>query len=198
MDLTDLIPSKPAIKLLGYLLAALALFGAGYYQGYSREEAKLVAAAAAFQEKLDGVVAGYNSTIAANNLKAAKITSDLTATAVELSTQLKDKQNELDRKTAKLNDLAKVNVDAATGATTGGLSLHGSSCAGREPSTGIGLRSPGDPSAASQPGSKAECRLDEQTSRALISIASDGDKAIIQLNAVIDLYNDVKAKGCQP
>lgn len=34
--------------------------------------------------------------------------------------------------------------------------------------------------------------LDKQTAQDLIGITSDGDKAIIQLNACIDLYNDLR------
>lgn len=198
MDLTDLIPSKAIVKYLALAFLALGLYGAGYYQGYSHEEAKLVQEAARFQKELDSVVAGYNQTIAADNLKSAKITSDLQAATIDLSTKLKDTQNELDKKTAELKGHAKVIVDPNTGIATGGLSLHGASCTGREPSTSVNIRSPSDPESASQPGSKAECRLDEQTANALISIAADGNKAITQLNSVIDLYNEVKAKGCQP
>ena len=34
--------------------------------------------------------------------------------------------------------------------------------------------------------------LDRQVAQDLISITADGDKAIIQLNACIDLYNDIR------
>lgn len=41
--------------------------------------------------------------------------------------------------------------------------------------------------------SEARAELDSKTANDLVSIAADGDQAIIELNACIDFYNNLKA-----
>ena len=43
-------------------------------------------------------------------------------------------------------------------------------------------------------GAETRAELDPEVANALITIASDGDKAISSLNACIDIYNEVRSK----
>jgi len=43
-------------------------------------------------------------------------------------------------------------------------------------------------------GTETRAELDPEVANALITIASDGDKAINQLNACVDIYNEVRSK----
>jgi hypothetical protein len=49
-----------------------------------------------------------------------------------------------------------------------------------------------EPSCSTSGATENGAELDRQVAQDLISIASDGDKAIIQLNSCIDLYNNIK------
>lgn len=49
-------------------------------------------------------------------------------------------------------------------------------------------------SCATSGNTEARAELDPETSQSLVAIADDGDSAIRQLNACIDLYNEVRSK----
>lgn len=49
-----------------------------------------------------------------------------------------------------------------------------------------------EPSCSSSGDAENGASIDRQVAEDLISIASDGDKAIIQLNSCIDLYNNIR------
>jgi hypothetical protein len=49
-----------------------------------------------------------------------------------------------------------------------------------------------EPSCSTSGATENGAELDRQVAQDLVSIASDGDKAIIQLNSCIDLYNNIK------
>jgi hypothetical protein len=49
-----------------------------------------------------------------------------------------------------------------------------------------------EPSCSTSGATENGAELDRQVAQDLISIASDGDKAVIQLNSCIDLYNNIK------
>ena len=49
-------------------------------------------------------------------------------------------------------------------------------------------------SASSTRGTEARAELDPEASKSLVSITADGDSAIRQLNACIDIYNQVRSK----
>lgn len=188
---------KNAVSIGVYFLALLAVMGAGaYLYSHYISGPELKAA----QKQYDDLVRTYNEAIRNAN-KAASIKSAENAQVVgDLTSKLKETQDDLSRKTKKLRDLAKIipNPPTAPGrpsvGSTGGLSIVGASCDGQR--TPGNVQAGADPAPTAGSGNQAQCRLSESTANALISIAEDGDAAINQLNSVIDAYNKVQANGC--
>lgn len=56
------------------------------------------------------------------------------------------------------------------------------------------VQAPAGDALATGAGNEARAKLDPETAESLISITEDGDKAIRQLNAVIDAYNALRIK----
>jgi len=50
-----------------------------------------------------------------------------------------------------------------------------------------------DPASAARAGVEARCDIDPTAAQSLVTIAADGDKAIRQLNELIDFYNQVRS-----
>lgn len=78
-------------------------------------------------------------------------------------------------------EIARLNSDVATGAVR--LSI-----ATRQ------VQASGDARATCGAGTEARAELDPAAAQDLIAIAADGDSAIRQLNACIDLYNETRNK----
>lgn len=77
------------------------------------------------------------------------------------------------------DQIARLNSDVSTGALRLSVATRG-------------VQGCGDAGAASGNSSEARAELDPTVAQALVGIAADGDRAIRQLNACIDTYNQVR------
>jgi prophage endopeptidase len=90
--------------------------------------------------------------------------------------------NDISAKYLKAQEDAETRKNTVTAGIRSGavrLSIPTAACGGESAATASGNRA------------KARTELDRQTAESLVSIASDGDRAIRQLNACIDAYNKV-------
>ena len=200
----------PAAKGALKIVALAAAVGFVYYSGYSnaneKGNAKLLARTVQDQKVIDDVVAKYDKAAGLANLAASLKTKALQEDLDRATDKLKEGIKNADAKAKKLLDQAKQTVTEVvpttpgghtTTLTTGGLSIRGHATCDRPGiSDTTGLQAPSYPETEPRNGFKDECRLDGQTAKDLISIVTDGDKAIVHLNAVIDAYNRVQVAGC--
>jgi len=85
--------------------------------------------------------------------------------------------------------VAQKNVDVWRRGVDGGTVRVSIAAATNQVCTNTDL---GKADAAATIGNQARCELDPTTANALIGIAQDGDRAIEQLNAIIDFYQGIK------
>ena len=196
---------KVLIKIAAALLAVGFIYFSGHHSGYNQAEEigkqNVIKQAAADQIKYDGLVTSYDKATKAANILAEEKTDALKATIDSIAGNYNRVLKESNEKSKQLLAASKTTSVISKGrdgrnvvSTTGGLSINASSCTG--PNTSNGVQAPGNPTAAGGPEAKTEARLDGKTSGDLISIVTDGDAAIVQLNAVIDAYNKVQESGC--
>lgn len=97
---------------------------------------------------------------------------------VRIETQMQNIATEADEKLKQEKKNAQVKIDALKSSVAdGSVRMYvRASC------------NPSSPSGDTENGAE----LDRQTAQDLIGITADGDKAILQLNACIDLYNDLR------
>jgi hypothetical protein len=110
-----------------------------------------------------------------------KLTEQLNSNAM----QLKEANNALDQKSSDLDRAIRA----------GRVRLPAPSCVQASPSPSIASGNSNQESAKSD--RKADSVADEserQTLAAIAAIVAEGDKAILQLNACIDAYNQVRAQ----
>lgn len=189
---------KLILKSVGIFLFALVFFAAGSYVTHQRDSKILLAQVAADQSKLDSVISSYNVAIEKANGEAALQTEKLRTEIVALTNDLKAKEDELAKRKNELLHKSKITVSSDGKRSTGGLSLTGAVCDKNGSSPTVNLQAGGNTGTAAGIGNEAQCRLNESTATALITIAADGDSAVNQLNEVINAYNRVRVQGCGP
>jgi hypothetical protein len=107
------------------------------------------------------------------NEKARAVEEQRVQEANDHATALKDANDQADKTITKLNaDLAAGRVRFSIGA------VQPTQAAGAAPRTGAETR----------------CDIDPEAAQSLVAIAADGDKAIRQLNELIDFYNQVRTE----
>lgn len=115
--------------------------------------------------EMQAEIAGKNEEARAKEQELQKQLNNQTSQLMEANNVISEKQSSLDR-----------------AIRAGRVRLPSASCVQSGPSTG--------PAAGNRPEAAAES--DRQTLELIAQIAADGDRAIVQLNACIDAYNQVK------
>lgn len=153
--------------IITVIVTVLVIFGIyryGFHKGWGERDAEMQAAIAAANEK--------SRTIEQN------LTKQITANA----TQLQEANNALDQKSSALDRAIR----------TGRVRLPAPSCvpapAGSPAPTGDRQEARAEPDRQADPASDSE----RETIRLIAQIAADGDRAIVQLNACIDAYEEVR------
>ena len=143
------------------------LFRSGYHNGWGDRDAEMQAEIAKANEQ--------------SRATEQKLTEQLNSNA----TQLKEANNALDEKSSALDRAIRA----------GRVRLPAPSCVQASPSPAS--TSGNSPEKATQPDRKVDSVADEserQTLAAIAAIVAEGDKAIVQLNACIESYNQVRAQ----
>ena len=152
---------------IAVLLTLLVIFGIyrfGFSKGWSERDVEMQAAIAKANEE--------------SRAKELKLTEQINANA----TQLQEANHALDEKSSALDRAIRA----------GRVRLPAASCAPAAP--GAAAAAGDRDEARSQPDRAADEALaaERETLRLIAQIAADGDRAINQLNACIDAYNQVR------
>jgi len=115
--------------------------------------------------EMQAEIAGKNEEARAKEQELQKQLNNQTSQLMEANNAITEKQSALDR-----------------AIRSGRVRLPSASCVQSSPSTG--------PAPSNRP--EAATESDTETLRLIAQIAADGDRAIVQLNACIDAYNQVK------
>ena len=159
--------NRTIIIVVVTLLVIAGLYKYGYHNGWSDRDAEMQAEIAKANEQ--------------SRATEQKLTEQLNSNA----TQLKEANNALDEKSSALDRAIRA----------GRVRLPAPSCVQASPSPAS--TSGNSPEKATQPDRKVDSVADEserQTLAAIAAIVAEGDKAIVQLNACIDAYNQVRAQ----
>lgn len=159
--------NRTIIIVVVTLVVIAGLYKYGYHNGWGDRDAEMQAEIAKANEE--------------SRSKEQKLTEQLNSNA----TQLKEANNALDEKSSALDRAIRA----------GRVRLPATSCV--QASTGASVASGNSPEKATQPDRKTDSVADEserQTLAAIAAIVAEGDKAIVQLNACIDAYNQVRAQ----
>lgn len=144
--------------ILGFVLALLGSFGAGYWQGKDDENQK------------------QQAEIALLNQKSRETEQKLIQEAYDATLKLKKAQ-------ANAQTISqKRNADIDSGALKLRIPVKAPECP---------VSTAADPTPPARDSVQATAELDREAAKNLIAITDDGDKAIRQLNACIDAYNQV-------
>jgi hypothetical protein len=123
---------------------------------------------------------GYQRRVAEDQAEIERLNTEARAKEAELDKAKKDKSIAI----RKANDaIAQKKSDVYSRVDSGELRLP----------TSCGVQANSDAGATSGDSAHAS-DTERQTIKALADIASDGDKAIVQLNACIDFYNTVRSQ----
>jgi hypothetical protein len=159
--------NRTIIIVVVTLLVIAGLYKYGYHNGWGDRDAEMQAEIAKANEE--------------SRSKEQKLTEQLNSNA----TQLKEANNALDEKSSALDRAIRA----------GRVRLPAPSCVQASPSPAS--TSGNSPEKATQPDRKVDSVADEserQTLAAIAAIVAEGDKAIVQLNACIEAYNQVRAQ----
>ena len=159
--------NRTIIIVVVTLVVIAGLYKYGYHNGWGDRDAEMQAEIAKANEE--------------SRSKEQKLTEQLNSNA----TQLKEANNALDEKSSALDRAIRA----------GRVRLPAPSCV--QASTSPASTSGNSPEKATQSDRKADSVADEserQTLAAIAAIVAEGDKAIVQLNACIDAYNQVRAQ----
>ena len=159
--------NRTIIIVVVTLLVIAGLYKYGYHNGWGDRDAEMQAEIAKANEE--------------SRSKEQKLTEQLNSNA----TQLKEANNALDEKSSALDRAIRA----------GRVRLPAPSCIQASPSPAS--TSGNSPEKATQPDRKVDSVADEserQTLAAIAAIVAEGDKAIVQLNACIEAYNQVRAQ----
>lgn len=195
-----------ARRILIAVGVALAL-GFTYYSGYHREhsvmEEKIVALTAANQEAIDKIKEEHRVAVLKADMASGEKTGVLLAKITALDTELDKRKTEYATREkairAQVTPTYVLNKDVNGGRNyhvVGGLSISALACSQAIPDSTGRVQASGNTSPDTWPESTVEARLAGKTAEDLISIVTDGDKAIVQLNEVIEAYEAVQAQGC--
>ena len=159
--------NRTIIIVVVTLLVIAGLYKYGYHNGWGDRDAEMQAEIAKANEQ--------------SRATEQKLTEQLNSNA----TQLKEANNALDEKSSALDRAIRA----------GRVRLPAPSCVQASPSPAS--TSGNSPEKATQPDRKVDSVADEserQTLAAIAAIVAEGDKAIVQLNACIEAYNQVRAQ----
>jgi len=159
--------NRTIIIVVVTLLVIAGLYRLGYHNGWGERDAEMQAEIAKANEK--------------SRATEQKLTEQLNSNA----TQLKEANNALDQKSSDLDRAIRA----------GRVRLPAPSCVQASPSPAPATGNSNQESA--KPNRQADSVADEserQTLAAIAAIVAEGDKAIVQLNACIDAYNQVRAQ----
>jgi len=146
------------------LLVAFGLYRWGYHEGWGTRDAEMQAE------------------IAKKNEEARQVEQHLTEQITTNATKLQEANHALDQKQSDLDRAIRA----------GRVRLFSASCVPASPDSPASARNRDE--ARSEPDREADAAADaeRQTLLLIAQIAADGDRAINQLNACIDSYNEVR------
>ena len=159
--------NRTIIIVVVTLLVIAGLYKYGYHNGWGDRDAEMQAEIAKANEQ--------------SRATEQKLTEQLNSNAV----QLKEANNALDQKSSDLDRAIRA----------GRVRLPAPSCV--QASTSASIASGNSNQESSKSDRKADSVADEserQTLAAIAAIVAEGDKAIVQLNACIDAYNQVRTQ----
>lgn len=196
---------KVLIKIAAVVLAVGFIYFSGRHSGYDKAEkigkSNLEEQAATAKTRYDGLVTSYDKATKEANVLAKEKADALKIAVDTISINYNRILKESNDKSKLLRDASKtifvVSKDSSGRdivSVTGGLSINALGCTKSD--TGDRVQTASGPAATRELEAKTEARLDGKTSGDLISLVTDGDAAIVQLNAVIDAYNRVQESGC--
>ena len=150
--------------ILGALFLAISLYFYGHHKGWNQRDAEMQA-------------------------EIAKKNEESRAKEQELNTKLNEQSNQLQ---GANNAIAEKQTALDRAIRSGKLRLNSSSCV--QTATNTSTPNGNSNQAPSQSNGQADTAVDadRETLAAIAQIVADGDKAINQLNACIDAYNQVR------
>jgi hypothetical protein len=130
-----------------------------------------------------GYLKGSNDEVTRQQLEIAALNAEARAKEQALITTIQTQSNKLQKanQDAKLAQ-QKRNFDIDSGALKLRIPVKAPDCP---------IHTPTDTPVASGDSVQATAELDREVAKSLVAITDDGDKAIRQLNACIDAYNNV-------
>ena len=153
--------------ILGAIVVAISLYFFGHHKGWRERDLEMQSEIAKKNEESREIEHKLNEQLNANTSKL-----------MEANNAITEKQTALDR-----------------AIRAGRVRLPAPSCVQASPSPAS--TSGNSPEKATQPDRKVDSVADEserQTLAAIAAIVAEGDKAIVQLNACIEAYNQVRAQ----
>ena len=157
--------------IIGVSIALFGSYRGGYHYGWADRDADMQAE------------------ISKKNSEAREVERNMTSKLLDKETELRKAQDEIVKKQSAMHELAR----------TGKLRLPTASCVQASPSAAIASgninQAPGQPDRAPDPDPSASgaSEAERQTLQLIAQIAADGDKAINQLNACIDAYDNMRS-----
>jgi FtsZ-interacting cell division protein ZipA len=149
--------------IVGFVVSVMAFYSYGHHKGWAERDVEMQAE------------------IAKADAEARLIERNMTEQINATTTKLQEANNAIDQKQSALNRAI----------AAGRVRLPAPSCVQASPSTTaptVNQQAAAQPDRAADQPSDAE----RETLRLIAQIAADGDKAINQLNACVDAYNQVR------
>jgi flagellar capping protein FliD len=150
--------------IIGAIVVAISVYFYGHHKGWNQRDAEMQA-------------------------EIAKKNEESRAKEQELNTKLNEQSNQLQ---GANNAIAEKQTALDRAIRSGKLRLNSSSCVQTATNTSTPNGNSNQAPSQSNGSSDAAADADRETLAAIAQIVADGDKAINQLNACIDAYNQVR------